>query len=125
MKQLLSVTTLALLAVMSAGANSRTPVKGPQRPRVTVWGSQVIGPAVVARVAPEYPRVRGRISGIVVLQVWLDERGKVVDVWPVVKGMPGFADAAIKAVRQWTFRPAIVKGAPMPSVYDVTLSYSS
>jgi protein TonB len=64
-------------------------------------------PEIVTYVVPEYPpkaRARG-IEGRVLLMVIVDESGKVEDNVQVLDSIPMLDQAAIDAVRQWSFAP--------------------
>jgi protein TonB len=69
-------------------------------------GHEVLPPTLVHRVQPEYPNVAklARIQGTVVLGVIVGRDGKVQDVW-VVRSIPVLDDAAVNAVKQWTYKP--------------------
>ncbi len=65
-------------------------------------------PLLISRVVPDYPRLarqRG-IEGLVVLEAVLDLQGKIEEDIKVVQSLPPLDDAAIKALRQWRFKPA-------------------
>jgi protein TonB len=65
-------------------------------------------PQLISRVVPDYPRLarqRG-IEGLVVLEAVLDLQGKIEEDIKVLQSIPPLDDAAIKALRQWRFKPA-------------------
>ncbi|HKQ59379.1 MAG TPA: energy transducer TonB [Candidatus Eisenbacteria bacterium] len=51
-------------------------------------------------------------QGTVLVQALVGADGKVKDT-RVVKSVPGLDDAAVAAVRQWVFKPAMTKGKPV------------
>jgi len=66
-------------------------------------------------IKPGYPPIalRARIGGIVVLRVLVSERGLPLQV-EVIRGAPaGLTEAAVEAVRKWTFDPATKSGLAM------------
>lgn len=88
-------------------------------------GGDVEPPAVIRRVEPVYPpeAKQARISGVVILEVLIDEEGRVRDT-KVLKGLPyGIDEAARDAVRQWVFRPATVRGKPVKAVFNVLVKF--
>ena len=53
----------------------------------------------------------------------IGEDGLVRDV-KVLKGLPfGLEEAAVEAVRQWTFEPATKNGLPVPVVFNLTINF--
>lgn len=76
------------------------------------------GPVLVKRVQPQYPRVaaRRRLEGWVLLGFKVDQQGNVVDV-SVLDSRRGrvFERAAISALQQWKYRPALKNGKPVES----------
>ncbi len=80
--------------------------------------------SLLHRVEPEYPeeaRQQG-IQGAVVLEVRIGRDGAIQDV-KLVSGQPLLADAAIAAVKQWRFKPRMVKGRPVEMQTRVTLNF--
>jgi TonB family protein len=60
-------------------------------------------------VKPEYPplALKERVEGKVILQVVIDEDGNVVEAEVLFAQPPGiFEEAAIRAIKQWKFKPA-------------------
>jgi len=82
-------------------------------------------PEVITKVPPEYPpsaRASG-IQGVVQLQALIVEDGTVADV-RVMKGVSGLDEAAMAAVRQWRFKPALAKGRPVAVWVAVPVRFS-
>jgi periplasmic protein TonB len=84
-------------------------------------------PEIVTYVVPEYPpkaRARG-IEGRVLLMVIVDESGKVEDNVQVVDSIPMLDQAAIDAVRQWSFTPGRdVDGDPVRVQLEVPVRFT-
>ena len=85
----------------------------------------VKAPRIVSRVAPRYPEAarRANVAGMVIIEVVIDERGNLVDA-RVLKPLPhGLAEAALDAVRQWTFEPGTLDGVPVKTVFNLTINF--
>jgi protein TonB len=89
-------------------------------------------PSVIAPVAqrappPPYPTLalRQRVEGTVVLNVLVDEAGKVADTQVVsaAGGKTGLNEAAVDYVRQWMFRGATKDGVPVKVWYPVKVDF--
>ena len=94
-------------------------------PRFPALDGTIQPPVVVERVEPMYPAEAraARISGIVIVEAKIDEFGSVVDV-NVLKPLPfGLDQAAVDAVRQWKFRPAMKDGKATPVTFNLTVNF--
>jgi protein TonB len=82
-------------------------------------------PRRIANVDPVYPRVAqaARIQGVVILEAVIDARGRVVGV-RVLRSIAALDQAAVAAVQQWVFTPALLNGAPVPVVMTVTVNFT-
>jgi TonB family protein len=78
-------------------------------------------PSVASAVDAIYP-LNSVVSGTVVLELSLDDTGKIVDV-RVVKGIASLTGPAEQSVRQWSFQPAKLDGKPVSSKIDVAFSF--
>jgi len=89
------------------------PVRDPDRP-----------PRLLRQVKPVYPSEAfvKKVEGTVVLEMLIDDRGQVVRT-RVVQSVPLLDAAAIAAVRQWIFAPAIKKGRAVASVALAPVSF--
>jgi TonB family protein len=79
---------------------------------------------LVQRVEPDYPEAarEQKIQGPVVLEVHIAADGTVQDI-EVISGPPVLAQAASDAVKQWKFKPQLVKGSPVEMQTRVTLKF--
>jgi periplasmic protein TonB len=73
-------------------------------------------PRIVRKVAPIYPHEAfvQKIQGKVVVEIVIDDTGRVVHT-RVIEGVPALNEAALTAVRQWVFAPAVKNGRPVAS----------
>ena len=81
-------------------------------------------PRKVFNVDPIYPRIAesAHIGGVVILEAVIDARGRVESV-RVLRSLPLLDQAAVDAVKQWIFTPALVNGTPVPVVMTVTVNF--
>ena len=73
-------------------------------------------------VYPVYPDVSAR--GVVALTAWVDSDGTVRTV-RVVSGNRALAAAAVRAVRQWRYRPYFQDGQPVATETNIVISFIS
>jgi hypothetical protein len=93
-------------------------------------------PSILQRVEPVYPRsafVRGH-EDIIPVRTLVCRTGRVIDAYvppayldadgemPVARD-PKLVEAALTAVRQYVFRPAIVSGQPIAFWIDIPISF--
>jgi len=80
----------------------------------------------LTRVEPEYPleAYRRREEGTVLVGAGIDASGRPVDVQVVRRsGSRELDDAAVAAVRQWTFEPAVRDGKAVASEVQVPVTF--
>ncbi len=88
-------------------------------------GGDVKAPVVINRVEPIYPEEarKARIMGIVIVRAVISRDGVVKDV-QVLKPLPfGLDQAAVDAVKQWTFKPATLEGKPVDVYFNLTINF--
>lgn len=81
----------------------------------------------MAAVPPPYPReaALNGIEGWVRVAVEIDERGRVGEVEVLAAEPRGvFEDAAVRAVRRWSWKPAIIEGQPRAQRVVQELTFS-
>jgi len=98
------------------------PPPPPQPPMRLHSGMQP--PRKAANVDPLYPAVArsAHVEGVVILEAVIDAQGRVESV-RVLRSIPLLDQAAIDAVKQWTFTPALLNGMPVPVVMTVTVNF--
>ncbi|HYI13370.1 MAG TPA: energy transducer TonB [Thermoanaerobaculia bacterium] len=106
----------------------------PQPPDTTLLGTGpwlrveegITPPVPEKRVDPIYPEEyrRAKVAGLVVLEVAVSQAGTVENVGVVKSLAPGLDMSAVNAVRQWTFKPALRDGKPVPVLYNMTINFS-
>ena len=98
------------------------PSPPPQQPMRLHSGMQA--PRKVFNADPIYPQIaqRAQVGGIVILEAVIDARGRVESV-RVLRSLPLLDQAAVDAVKQWIFTPALLNGTPVPVVMTVTVNF--
>lgn len=84
----------------------------------------VLQGSATLRVEPEYPPQarHDRVSGQVIVEVKVDECGRVIDA-RAVKGHVQLVEGAIKAARQWQFKPTKLAGRPVKVIGTITFNF--
>lgn len=87
-------------------------------------GGAIRNPVKTKDVAPEYPAIAksARVGGTVQVEATIGPDGKVADA-RVVKSVPLLDQAALDAVKQWEYKPTMVKGVPVPVVITVAINF--
>lgn len=88
--------------------------------------SPVTPPEAISRVGAKYTEEarRAGIHGTVLLAVTIDRNGRVRDVQVERSLHPGLDEEAVKAVRQWKFRPGEQDGRPVRVNAHVEITFS-
>lgn len=81
-------------------------------------------PVVIRRVQPVYPPPArmARLEATLRFQVVVDRTGDVIEVTPL-KSHPMFEQAAVEALRQWKYRPAMQGGRAVKVYLLVTVEF--
>lgn len=87
-------------------------------------GGPIRNPVKVKNVDPEYPSIArsNRVGGTVEIEATIGPDGKVADA-RVTKSVPILDQAALDAVRQWEYKPTLVKGVPVPVIINVAIAF--
>jgi TonB family protein len=107
-----------LAGVLAVGPLAQEP---PVKP-----GDGVTMPVVVREVRPVYTAaaVRRALSGMVKLDVIVETDGSVGDVRVATSLDPELDDAAVRAMKQWQFKPGMRSGQPVPVRIEVEMSFT-
>ena len=93
-------------------------------PRTVRVGGQIQAPRKLRHVAPVYPQIaqQARVTGTVILEAVLSPTGAVSDV-KVLRSVPLLDQAAVDAVRQWSYAPTLLNGTPVSVLMTVTVRF--
>jgi protein TonB len=97
----------------------------PPPPTATPLPAHEIPPAILKVVKPIYPpmALQARVGGLVILRVLVSETGEPLDVEVVRPGKAGLTEAAIAAVKRWTFTPARKGDTPVRAWTTVPIPF--
>jgi len=87
-------------------------------------GGKIHPPAKLNNVQPVYPSIarQAHVEGVVILECTISPQGHVTDV-KVLRGVPLLDNAAMEAVRQWSYSPTLLNGVPVPVIMTVTVNF--
>jgi len=82
-------------------------------------------PRKTVNVEPRYPPLAQatHVEGVVILEAVIDASGNVASV-TVLRSIPLLDQAAIDAVSQWRYAPALLNGSAVPVIMMVTLNFT-
>jgi protein TonB len=120
----MSAMSPALASNPAAGAPQTAPAQAASAARTSADGGRVQQAQLISRTDPQYPQLAklSGAAGVVVLSAIIGTDGNVKDV-RVASGSPLLRDAAIAAVKQWVYRPAILNGKPTESETRISLNF--
>jgi len=108
--------------IISSTPSMMPRVATPQRVRAS---SGLSSGLLVKKVNPEYPEEarRGRIQGTVVLHALISKAGDI-ETLEVVSGDPALAPEAIRAVKQWKYKPYLLNGNPVEVDTQILVNFT-
>ena len=62
-------------------------------------------------------------TGLVLLRTVIGKNGSIRDAWVTESLSDALDNAALDAVRQWTFEPATLGGKPVDVYYNLTMKF--
>ena len=79
---------------------------------------------LLQKVPPSYPEqaLKAGLQGAVVLQAWIDKDGSIRDL-KLVDGSLLLGQAAVKAVKQWRYKPYVRNGVAVEAQTYVTVNF--
>ena len=104
---------ILLIAISMLTLLGQTPPAG-SPPRASIFLDDVIFQGLIVRqIQPLYPpaALEANIQGTVLLNVQVGASGAIESI-KVMRGPRELGEAAMAAVRQWRFRPYLVRGLP-------------
>ncbi len=86
---------------------------------------EITAPVVVEKINPAYPPDARdeRVMGMVIVETVITEEGVVDDIRVLESPDDRLSEAAVDAVRQWLFEPALCDGKPVGVYYNLTVNF--
>lgn len=85
-------------------------------------GGDVKAPVAIKRIQGDYRQCTGiRMSGVTILKAIIDKSGHPRRIKIVRPGAKCTDDAAVSALRQWTFKPGTLNGKPVDVIFNLTV----
>ena len=102
----------------------KIPRNAPVIPSRVLVSQGVTAGMIVRKVQPIYPEQarQARIQGAVRMRAIVSKTGDVVDI-EVIEGPIELVVSAVNAVRQWKYRPYLIKGEPVEVDTQLTVNY--
>jgi protein TonB len=96
------------------------PIEAP-KPRV----SRMMEGNLMVRVQPDYPPLarQARVQGSVILRAIISREGTIEHL-QAISGSPMLVEAAIRAVRQWRYRPYVLNDQPVEVETQITVNFT-
>ncbi|MGH9822859.1 MAG: TonB family protein, partial [Blastocatellia bacterium] len=93
-------------------------------PKIIRKSGGALSASALKRVEPRYPEdaKAAGIKGAVIVEVTIDEEGKVIEGRPL-SGQDALKQAAVDAARQWTFAPTTLSGVPVKVIGTITFNF--
>jgi TonB family protein len=89
-----------------------------------VVGGHIEPAQLIKQTIPMYPPLArtARVEGVVLLEGTVNVSGSIENIH-VIDGHPFLIGEAVKAVKKWKYRPAILNGQPTPSPVTITVRF--
>src|SRR5215831_4432862 len=109
----------------AAALPSQQPQQASEPPKVVRKSGAVLQASATRRVEPVYPPLAkaAHVTGAVVVEMTIDESGKVISA-NAVSGHPLLKDAAVEAALQWKFSPTVLSGVPIKVIGAITFNFT-
>ena len=87
--------------------------------------SGIRAPQKIDGAPPIYPAPAraARLQGTVIVEATIDVHGNV-EAARILRPLPFLDSAALDAVRQWKYTPALLTGLPVPVIMTVTVTFT-
>ena len=105
-------------------APARPAPAAPKQTAADGSGGKLVPAEPIYRKAPEYPKIARQTgaSGIVELEATITVDGRVKNPH-VLKGNPMLQKAALDAVMEWKYKPALLNGKPVEAPVQIKLNF--
>lgn len=118
-------SALALRLNVSASTTA-APAQTPEPGKTLHVQGEVIAGNRIGFAEPVYPTAakKAKLSGTVILKAVIGKDGKIKSLSVASSTSPMFDEAALKAVRKWTYKPYLLNGDPTEVETNITINFS-
>jgi hypothetical protein len=110
--------------------SSEAPAVTPTESTILRVGGEVVEPTEISRVSPVFPTTCGksRFQGLFIFEATIDSQGTVTNV-KTLRGIsarppcPERETECKRALSLWRYKPATLRGVPVPVYLTITLSF--
>jgi protein TonB len=118
---------LVFITLISTSASlADTPANVPRSDsKPVIIPADVMVGILIHKVDPEYPRLAkaARISGIVTLKATISKTGEILDL-RVECGPAILQEPSLKAIREWKYRPYLLRGEPVEVQTTIKVTFA-
>jgi protein TonB len=113
------------LGIASQNSLDATPPAQTQLPNRVRVSQGVTQGLLIKKVSPKYPSKarNNRVQGTVVLKAVISTSGDITEL-NVLSGDELLVPSALKAVKQWKYRPYMLQGHPVEIDTQITVNYT-
>jgi len=120
------------LAISSSSATEQSEGEKPKSsdPKLKTTSAEslcdeITHPVVVEKINPKYPPSarEEKVMGMVTVETVINEEGVVEDIQVIESPDDRLSAAAIEAIQQWRFEPALCDGTPVGVYYNLTINF--
>ena len=110
--------------VLRQPETAKAPAPPLRTPAKAAGAGKISDPAPIRRMQPVYPQLawQHRVQGSVSLKILVDTNGRVTKA-EVLDGPPVLRQAALDAVRQWQYKPALLDGDAVSIALKVAVAF--
>ena len=118
--------TAKLTALQRLETSAAESLKLVLAPTASSESSHVGAGTLVSKVQPDYPTMarQQHLSGTVVLEALISKQGTVAQLIPIASPDVLLTDAALNAVRKWTYTPYVLEGIPTEVDTTITVNFN-
>lgn len=86
----------------------------------------IVAGSIVDRNLPQYPAFAkaAHVSGTVVMHATISKKGKIEDLVPIATSSSMLTSAATDAVKQWTYKPFLLRGQPTDVDTEISVNFN-
>lgn len=124
-KSVLASFVIRKLETVDVPSDGSIAPKAPATTAPAIAQTDPVHATVIHSVDPQYSKEgsQQRIQGTVLLQLGIDDQGKLREIVVLQSLEPSMDAEAIKAARQYVFKPAQQDGHPVPCIMSVEIDF--